>query len=237
MIVFLRPKRLVQMTILLWSFSAAPIMVYLLFHPDQLHTPRGMDLMMSLGPFMGVNLCFVAFYSRLETIVDKLFIERLQLKYLSERDTLTGVFNRGTGERIMKELMTQPDQPLGIILCDVDRFKQINDTYGHLVGDRVLQKVSQYCQSHLRKKDTLIRWGGEEFLILVSGGSQTQLKHLAERLCQGIAAEEIPEVGTVTASFGVVSLQANETLEQAFERADQALYQAKILGRNQVILV
>lgn len=235
MIVFLHPRGLVRLTLLVWGVIAAPIVVYLIFHLQELETPRGIDLMVTLVPAMGINLSFILFYSRLQDAMNKLYIERFYFKEVSEKDALTGVFNRGAGERILKNLIDQHEPQIGIILCDVDRFKQINDNYGHLMGDRVLQIIANSCQSHLRKKDTLVRWGGEEFLIVVTGEDEQELKYLAERLRRIVAERYIPEVGKVTASFGVALLQPQENLIQLFARADQALYQAKGLGRNQVV--
>jgi diguanylate cyclase (GGDEF)-like protein len=235
MIVFLRPRRLVKIAFLLWVITAAPVVIYLIFHPQQLETPRGLDLMMTLVPAMGINVYLILFYSRLQDAIEKLHIERLHLKEVAEKDALTKVFNRGAGERILQDLIEQPDQKIGIILCDIDHFKKINDNYGHLLGDFVLQTIAQCCQAHLRKQDTLVRWGGEEFLIIVSGDEQTELEHLAERLRKIIAEQQIPGVGKITASFGVACLHPQENLIQLFSRADQALYQAKGLGRNQVV--
>lgn len=236
MIVFLRPRGLVKLSFLLWVITAAPVVGYLIFHPQELQTPRGMDLMITLVPAMGVNLFLIRFYSRLQDAIDRLHIEQLQLKEVSETDALTQAFNRRAGERILQNLIEQPDQKVGIILCDIDHFKQINDDYGHLVGDRVLRLVAQCFQTQLRKQDTLIRWGGEEFLIVVSGSDQIDLEYLAERLRRIIADQQVSGARKITASFGVACLQSQEDLSQLFARADQALYRAKSLGRNQVIL-
>lgn len=236
MIVFLRPRGLVRLVFLLWVVTAAPVVIYLIFHPSELATPRGMDLMITLVPAMAVNLSLLLFYMRLQDAIDKLYIERFHLQEVSEKDALTSVFNRGAGERILQNLIDQPDLKIGIILCDIDHFKQVNDRYGHLMGDRVLQLFARCCQAHLRKTDTLIRWGGEEFLIVVTGDDEQELEHLAERLRAIVAEREIPEVGKVTASFGVALLLPQENLIQLFARADQALYQAKKSGRNQVVL-
>ncbi len=235
MIIFLRPLGLVRLVLLFWFAAAAPIVVYLVSHLEELKSPRGLDIMVTLVPAMGINLSLVMFYSYLQDAINKLYIERFHLQEISEKDALTNVFNRGAGEKMLRNLIEQSNQQIGIILCDVDRFKQVNDNYGHLIGDRVLQTIAQCCQSNLRKKDTLIRWGGEEFLIVVTGDEEEELKYLAERLRSIIAEQQIPEVGKVTASFGVALLQPQENLSQLFTRADQALYQAKKQGRNQVI--
>jgi diguanylate cyclase (GGDEF)-like protein len=236
MIVFLRPRGLVRLALLLWIVTAAPIVCYLIVHPAQLRTPRGMDLIITLVPAMGINISLLLFYSRLQDAIDKLYVERFHLKEVSEKDALTSVFNRGAGERILQNLIDRPERKIGIILCDIDHFKRVNDTYGHLSGDRVLQTIARCCQTNLRSKDTLIRWGGEEFLVVVPGDDLSELENLAERLRRIIADQQIPEVGKVTASFGVAFLNPQENLTQLFSRADQALYQAKGNGRNQVVL-
>jgi diguanylate cyclase (GGDEF)-like protein len=236
MAVFLRHQGLDRLVILLWVVIAAPIVVYLLCHPQELETARGIDLIATLFPAMAINLYLVRFYLNLQDATIKLAIQRSQLQEVSEKDALTGVFNRGAGERILQNLIDQTEQSMGIILCDIDRFKQINDTYGHLMGDRVLRTIVRCCQTYLRKKDIFIRWGGEEFLIVVPGGDRQELAQLAERFRSIIAEEQIPEVGRVTASFGVALLGSRETLSQLFTRADQALYTAKNLGRNQVVI-
>ena len=235
MIIFLRPLGLVKLVLVFWFAAASPVVIYLIFHLEQLKTPRGLDFMVTLVPAMGINLSLIMFYSHLQDAINTLYLERFHLQEISEKDALTNVFNRGAGEKILHRLIEQANQPVGVILCDVDRFKQVNDNYGHLMGDRVLQTIAQCCQSNLRKKDTLIRWGGEEFLIVVIGDEEEELKYLAERLRAIVAEQQIPEVGKVTASFGVALLQPQENLSQLFARADQALYQAKRQGRNQVI--
>ena len=235
MIIFLRPRRLVRLTILLWFIIAAPVVVYLILHLPELETPRGIDLIVTLVPAMAINLCFIRFYSQLQDANNKLYLERFHLMEISEKDALTSVFNRGAGERILQDLINQSEEPIGIILCDIDRFKQINDNYGHLMGDRVLQLIAQSCQNRLREKDILIRWGGEEFLIVVTGDDEKELKQMAEHLRLAIADRQIPEVGKVTASFGVALRQPEEDIIDLFARADRALYRAKGYGRNQVI--
>ncbi len=236
MIVFLRPKRLLGLIILLWVFIASPIVIYLIFHFQELKTPRGIDLIVTLVPAMGINIFLVTFYARLQDAFNQICMERFHFKEVSEKDALTGSFNRGAGEKILQNLIDQREQSIGIILCDIDRFKQVNDNYGHLIGDLVLQTIARCCQAHLRKQDILIRWGGEEFVIVVTGDSQQELENLAERLRFIIAEQQIPEVGRVTASFGVAILEPHENLIQLFARADRALYQAKDWGRNQVVL-
>jgi diguanylate cyclase (GGDEF)-like protein len=236
MIVFARLRNPVRIAFLLWLFSASPIVIYLLFCPQELKTPRGLDLMMTFVPIMGMNLCLITFYERLQDSVDKLHTQQLHLQEVAEKDALTGVFNRGTGERILQNLIEKPERNIAIILCDIDHFKRVNDNFGHLVGDRVLQEIAKCFQTHIRQQDVLVRWGGEEFLIVVPENDEIELKQLAERLRGIIAEHKISDVGNITGSFGVAHLNSSENLKQLFSRADQALYKAKELGRNQVVI-
>ncbi len=236
MIVFLQPLASIRGSLAIWGLTALPILIYLLSHPQELTTPRGLDLAIMLGPAMGINLIFIVFYSQMQKALELFQVEKIKLQEDSERDLLTGSLNRRAGERILLEMAKSDPYSLGIILFDIDHFKAVNDTYGHVVGDQVLQAVVRCCQARLRQQDHLIRWGGEEFLVLVKGGTAVQLEELAERLRLAIAEWPWAEVGGVTASFGVASVGQTETMAQCFGRADGALYQAKNMGRNRVVM-
>ena len=152
-------------------------------------------------------------------------------------DALTGVYNRSALCEIYPLLIkSEYLKPIGLIVFDIDNFKKINDTYGHLVGDIVLKKVSEVVKKHLRRNDIFARWGGEEFLILLP---QTDLEgslKVAEKLRKAIEELNIPELKgrKVTASFGITVIKNSETLNEAVLRADEALYEAKRNGKNQV---
>lgn len=236
MTVFLCPRDAIRTVLFYWAIVALPIVTYFIFHLQELETPRGLDLIFTFVPAMGVNFALIMFNGNLQENAHSLYLERIQLKEMSERDALTGAFNRGEGERILQILINQADREVGVILFDIDNFKRVNDNFGHLIGDRVLQEITQTCEAHLRKKDTLIRWGGEEFLIVVIGENQSELKELAERLRIAIANHQISVVGKVTASFGIASHQPQVSLSRLFKRADEALYRAKRQGRNQVVI-
>jgi len=121
-----------------------------------------------------------------------------------------------------------------VLIVDIDRFKQVNDTWGHNQGDIVLRGVAQHIQGQLRHIDTLARWGGEEFAVLLP---QTDLEaaHLvAGRICRSLAQNVFERVGRVTASFGVAMYQTGESASALLGRADDALYRAKRNGRNRV---
>ena len=155
-------------------------------------------------------------------------------------DTLTGLYNRRglfeLGQReVMRSLRFQ--RPLTAILFDIDHFKHINDTYGHLVGDQILAGVSSQCLTELRQVDLLGRYGGDEFLALLPETELANAILVAERLREKVAELFFPaedEIIKVTLSAGVASLIDQDTLDTLIERTDQALYRAKEGGKNRV---
>jgi len=120
---------------------------------------------------------------------------------------------------------------------DIDHFKKINDNYGHAVGDYVLAEVSQIVKQHIRGNDLFARWGGEEFVLVCRNTPIDQARLVAEKIRLLIADREFDNDLRVSASFGVATLHSNETLEQLFKAADEALYKAKNEGRNKVVIV
>ena len=155
-------------------------------------------------------------------------------------DYLTGVANRRATAEALRQALSRPHghgQMLSVILLDIDNFKQINDTFGHAVGDRVLIELADTLRQHLRGTDMLGRWGGEEFLIIAHAIGDDQIAELAERLRIIVATHSYALVGRLTLSLGVARAQRADTPEALVKRADDALYQAKEGGRNRVQLV
>lgn len=168
-----------------------------------------------------------------------------KLQRLAQTDYLTDVLNRRAFFELAGpelERSRRYRHALAFILFDVDNFKKVNDTYGHLVGDRVLQTIAHACQRSLREMDKLARYGGEEFIIMLPETDGPGACRSANRLRQIIQQAEVSTHQgpvSVTASLGVAVFQpdrANLTLDRLLGRADQALYQAKQAGRNQVCL-
>jgi diguanylate cyclase (GGDEF)-like protein len=156
-------------------------------------------------------------------------------------DQLTGMLNRKALGVRAQELALQSQitgEPVGMIVADVDHFKDINDSYGHGVGDIVLREVAYILRKHLRAFDLAYRLGGEEFLILVPGSGLEQTVELAERLCEGVRAGKVGGGIAVTMSFGVDASPARKPFSYApvFASADAALYMAKRSGRNRVCI-
>lgn len=166
-----------------------------------------------------------------------------EVQTLASTDPLTGLYNRrhffDLAQREI-ERATRANQPLSVVMLDVDYFKQVNDCYGHLFGDHVLQMVAKQCRSLLRTMDVLARYGGEEFVIMLPGTPLDHAQQVAERLRQHIAQTSMTMADTtvqITISLGVAELNIHDhlTLDGLLSHTDQALYLAKQAGRNQVV--
>jgi diguanylate cyclase (GGDEF)-like protein/PAS domain S-box-containing protein len=168
----------------------------------------------------------------------------MELERLARTDVLTGVTNRRHFFELAEPQFASAQRyshNIAILLLDVDHFKQVNDSYGHLAGDLILQRVARECQGHLRSSDVFARYGGEEFICLLPEQSLEGALETAERIRLMLERAEVlwdHQSIRVTASIGVALLQEDLalTLETLINRADQALYESKANGRNQVTL-
>ena len=160
------------------------------------------------------------------------------------RDPLTGLYNRGyLEESLQREAgrARRTDQPFGVMMVDIDRFKRVNDTFGHAAGDAVLRAIGRYLLSHARAEDIPCRYGGEEFVLLMAHASLATVRERAEKLRAGarelgIEWEGRP-VGPITLSIGIATFPDHADSGQAVLRlADAALYRAKQAGRNRVVV-
>jgi len=148
-------------------------------------------------------------------------------------DPLTGINNRRAADSWMKE-REDSARRCGVIFIDIDHFKRINDSLGHDVGDKVLVEVAQLMKDNIRNDDFIARWGGEEFVVLLSSVSVEETSGIAEKLRRNIEKLSKPELPSITASFGVSHAPRGEDLSEAIKRADVGLYRAKNRGRNRV---
>lgn len=162
-----------------------------------------------------------------------------QINSLAIRDPLTRLFTRRYLQESGDMLALQDDRNsyshLYALFLDIDHFKHINDNYGHLVGDKVLAGVAGIIQQQVRPNDLLIRYGGEEFLLLLQAPNLEQAHLTAERIRASVAAAVLPQNLHITLSAGVAERNESEALEALIERADLLLYEAKSAGRNCVV--
>jgi diguanylate cyclase (GGDEF)-like protein len=180
---------------------------------------------------------------RLILLYEQLLQTREDLRRLATRDLLTGAWNRGAIHDILQRELIRAERearPVGVVMLDLDHFKRINDTQGHLVGDSVLAEMGQRMVNAIRPYDTLGRYGGEEFLIVLPGCDPATTAGIAERLriLIGETPVPIPDAPvTVTVSVGWAVYPGIGTMpcETLLRQADQALYEAKRTGRNRVV--
>ena len=161
-----------------------------------------------------------------------------ELRRISTIDSLTDTYNRMKfDEEIDKEISRSQRYllPLSGIMFDLDNFKEINDKFGHLEGDKVLKKVSLLVSKIIRENDLLFRWGGEEFIILLPNTSHDSAIQLSYRIQDYIRNDKFASIGRLTCSFGVTSLKEDDTANSFTNRLDQLQYQAKKNGKDRVV--
>jgi diguanylate cyclase (GGDEF)-like protein len=161
----------------------------------------------------------------------------------AKEDSLTGLWNHSAIVGMLKreiERSFRHQRSLGLIMCDIDHFKRINDTFGHLEGDRSLKRVAEIIRGNLRQYDSVGRYGGEEFLVILPDCNGVQTAALAERLREMVSCDVrliMHDDVRLTVSFGATSIEAGSNInwEVAIRTADEALYEAKRNGRNRVV--
>ncbi|MDQ7010328.1 MAG: diguanylate cyclase [Mariprofundaceae bacterium] len=178
-----------------------------------------------------------------EMIYREMEEERNAIYEQSIRDPLTGLFTRHYMRDVAIRMLEQHDRdehsPVALVMLDIDHFKHINDSYGHMTGDKVLRKVGALLLSQGRRMDVPVRFGGEEFAVFIPSAGPEQAYAFAERLREKVAALRFKAGGkgfTVTISAGIAAHQQGESLEALMNRADAALYRAKEGGRNRVCM-
>lgn len=166
----------------------------------------------------------------------KLLINKQKMENEIQYDGLTNSYNRKFFHNNITSILRSldKDMSLGVIMLDIDFFKKVNDTYGHNVGDIVLKQFSQYVKSSIRTSDVLIRWGGEEFIVLMRTTSDEALLKVAENIRKKIKSSSFDTVGNITCSVGVAVHIVGEDISETIERSDKALYESKNGGRNRV---
>ena len=180
----------------------------------------------------------------------KVFANFQNLLESSQRDALTGLLNRQTFDAafLKASMPVQAVQALAddnrrnnaasgywIGVVDIDHFKQVNDRFGHLIGDEVLVLVARIMRQSFRHYDRLYRFGGEEFVVLLRGGTEADAQGAFERFRRNVESYPFPQVGCVTVSLGFTEVLHKDTPSVAFKRADESVYRAKHEGRNQVL--
>ncbi len=172
------------------------------------------------------------------TDISETMQEQMSLQQRVSRDYLTGAYSRDFFQTHIHDIIENAqkrDKFVGLIMLDIDHFKEVNDTFGHDVGDTVLTHLVATIKYSIRSSDLLIRWGGEEFLLIIEAESMEALERMAEHVRQRVEHEPFDRVEQLTCSFGIALHDLNETIDKSIKRADVALYEAKAAGRNKVV--
>jgi len=183
-------------------------------------------------------------YLLIFTNITKLESDKDIIRKMADYDQLTNIYSRVKFYELFPKYIDRAlayNEKFSIILFDIDHFKSINDTYGHDVGDRVLIELASIVKSvlkdrNMRKNSIFSRWGGEEFIILLHLSSKDEAKKIANIIRDEIRSFTFDKIGKVTCSFGVTQFKMSDTQRDIFQRADEALYEAKQSGRDRVIV-
>jgi diguanylate cyclase (GGDEF)-like protein len=165
------------------------------------------------------------------------YVEVERVSRLAQVDTLTGALNRRGLDAILSDAVVPFETPpFSVVLADVDHFKTVNDELGHVAGDECLRRVARTLAETIREVDALVRYGGEEFLLLLLDTDLQQAARVAERGRAAVEAAQLLTGRRLTISAGVAQQQPDELRARTIARADRALFDAKAAGRNRVVL-
>jgi diguanylate cyclase (GGDEF)-like protein len=162
-----------------------------------------------------------------------------EMRTLAHTDALTGLANRRAAQEVLGREVARAgryDRDLAVLMLDLDRFKVLNDTYGHPVGDRLLVALSERLRAYVRASDFVARWGGEEFVVVAPETAMPFSLQLGEQLRGQIEKDPFLGGHRITVSVGVAAFRAGDDVDALVERADAAMYQAKESGRNRVVI-
>ena len=233
-----------------WLFVGVGTSIVFARVGDQLQLPASsrleilllwINLMMVLGRFSVIGAHLGLLRKKLRKKNELLQQSMARIQELADHDELTGVLNRRRFMQLLEEERARAEREMGgfcVAMLDIDHFKQVNDTHGHLVGDRVLQRFCEGIKPLLRSTDRFGRYGGEEFVVLLPVTAGDPAAVAAERMREGVAAlawDDIAPGLRVTASVGVAAYRVGEDTGALLDRVDQAMYEAKRAGRNRVV--
>ena len=177
------------------------------------------------------------FKEEVEKVLRRFKEDLYTLHDLATKDEKTQVYNNRFFKNVFElefERAKRKKQKLSLAIIDIDFFKKINDTYGHLMGDKILLELAQTVQETIRKYDCLARFGGEEFIVLLPGTSKNTAKIVSERIRKNILKNSVLKKYKLTVSIGLTEYKNSDTIKKMIKRSDKALYLAKGKGRDRV---
>jgi diguanylate cyclase (GGDEF)-like protein len=197
-------------------------------------------IMPTFSPAIAITLTFVLFYCYTRI---KHYMGKMHMINLASRDGLTGLMNRRYFNAIIDSefdgIASRRFKKLSLVMCDIDDFKKLNDTFGHQAGDEVLRRVAKVMKSKCRATDIIARYGGEEFVFVFPGAGIEEISGLVEEIRQSVERETFnfkKQMRSVTISMGLAQYFRGMKKEELIEKADQALYRAKKEGKNRVCI-
>lgn len=237
----------------IWSFFVPPLFIFLLgYKKGTFYAIIASSLILCVGfydasfaneQFLSLINFFVYVGALVAFIVIFMFVDFLlsqleqKLLSISSTDPLTKIYNRRKiDESLREELSRGRDNNFSISILDIDDFKKINDTNGHLVGDEVLKIFAQTLQNSLRKTDIIGRWGGEEFMIILPNTDINQAYECIKKVQENLKTMQIGQIKSVKCSFGIASTDGKLSFSELILKADKALYKAKATGKDKIIL-
>lgn len=233
-VIFLVPNRWGNMLITAVIGSA----VFLWFAYDKFASEQLMELIAGTV-YLCVQIALCAVFARhFQGYQRRECMARAELERACETDPLTRIGNRNMLAQDRKqwvESFGEKGKPFSLVLMDVDNLKQINDTFGHVVGDAILMVVAQITHKHLCKHDICIRWGGDEFLLLLPDAAISEAVRLTESIRQAISGHEFGSGLSPTCSFGIAAIKKGQTIDALIAAADASLYAAKNSGRDAIV--
>ena len=191
----------------------------------------------TITPILNEKSEIINFVATSQDISSKIAIEN-ELKRLANNDNLTGLYNRHNADRELEKKIAnfkRYREDFVLIMMDIDYFKNVNDTYGHDIGDYVLKELSNIIADEIRELDHFSRWGGEEFMLILPHIQKEQAITVAEKLCLVVSEHPFETISGLTISMGLSAFKQNDTKESILKRIDEALYKAKNGGRNRAV--
>jgi diguanylate cyclase len=219
--------------------------VVLLVGPNAWFGVRGNAIQLTSTYVVQMSVAYVvtvvglSFFAHLQRTLTSWRDTAHEMHTLAHTDALTGLANRRAAQEVLGREVARAgryDRDLAVLMLDLDRFKELNDTYGHPVGDRLLVALSERLRAYVRASDLVARWGGEEFVVVAPETAMPFSLQLGEQLRGQIEKDPFLGGHRITVSVGVAAFRAGDDVDALVERADAALYQAKESGRNRVVI-
>ncbi|MBQ4856671.1 GGDEF domain-containing protein [Pseudoalteromonas sp. MMG007] len=223
----------------IFSAVAFGVCVYLVYLQQQQTITIGLGSLFNLIEVSLAHILIFRFYEKTRfSAYQHLATRNIEVQHLAETDKLTGLYNRQKFDSELLRLIAKDEDVQStnyLLICDIDHFKKVNDTYGHLVGDRVLSEFANILKDKLPPNTLIARWGGEEFTVILTGESLADVTTQANQLKKYIKENPVANI-PITISIGVTHIKFGSTVLSTLEQADKALYTAKKNGRNLVYI-